>query len=115
MATKNYIKMCEGSIELQKLWKHNKKDNYVKNTEGLRLLTWLPTQENLQKMLQSKWIYYGSYPLSQFCGWINTSGGPNKFYHHQYKSQFKSINELWLAFAMKEKYDKIWDGKDWVR
>jgi hypothetical protein len=26
-----------------------------------------------------------------------------------------SFNELWLAFVMKEKYNKIWNGKDWVK
>jgi len=77
---------------------------------------WLPTQEQLQEILQKgrKWVYYGSYPLTQFCGWIMTSGGPNKFYHHQYKSLFMSINELWLAFIMHELYNKRWTGKEWI-
>jgi len=25
-----------------------------------------------------------------------------------------SMEQLWLAFVMKEKYNKVWDGKDWV-
>ena len=25
-----------------------------------------------------------------------------------------SMEQLWLAFAMKEKYNKSWDGKDWI-
>ena len=29
-------------------------------------------------------------------------------------SQFDSIRQLWLAFAMKEKYGKIWKGEQWV-
>jgi len=26
---------------------------------------------------------------------------------------FASMEQLWLAFVMKEKYNKIWDGEDW--
>ena len=110
----NFTKQCEQAEEIQREWKHNKKDNYVKNTQGLRLLTWLPTQEQLQEMLKEKWIYYGGYPLSKFCNWILTSGGNNVFYYHEYKDQFKSINELWLAFVMYEKFNKMWNGERWT-
>jgi len=26
----------------------------------------------------------------------------------------KSTEQLWLAFVMKEKYNKVWDGEDWI-
>ena len=26
---------------------------------------------------------------------------------------FKSYEQLWLAFVMKEKYNKVWNGYDW--
>jgi hypothetical protein len=29
--------------------------------------------------------------------------------------KYHSFVELWLAFVMKEKYNKIWNGKDWVK
>jgi len=25
-----------------------------------------------------------------------------------------SMEQLWLAFVMKEKYSKVWDGEDWI-
>ena len=28
-------------------------------------------------------------------------------------SQFSSMEQLWLAFYMKEKYNKVWDGENW--
>ncbi len=28
---------------------------------------------------------------------------------------FVSMEQLWLAFVMKEKYGKIWDGTDWIK
>lgn len=27
--------------------------------------------------------------------------------------QFTSMEQLWLAFVMKEKYNKTWDGNEW--
>ena len=27
---------------------------------------------------------------------------------------FTSFEQLWLAFVMKEKFNKVWDGKDWI-
>lgn len=33
----------------------------------------------------------------------------------EYPKQFTSMEQLWLAFVMKEKYGKIWDGEDWVK
>ena len=30
-------------------------------------------------------------------------------------SPILSMEQLWLAFVMQEKYNKIWDGKDWVK
>jgi hypothetical protein len=26
-----------------------------------------------------------------------------------------SPEQLWLAFVMKEKYNKVWNGEDWVK
>lgn len=30
-------------------------------------------------------------------------------------SYFPSMEQLWLAFVMKEKYNKVWNGNDWVK
>ena len=38
-----------------------------------------------------------------------TSG---KDYRREYK--FASMEQLWLAFVMKELYSKVWNGEDWV-
>jgi hypothetical protein len=31
-----------------------------------------------------------------------------------YWGNFTSWEQLWLAFVMKEKSNKIWDGKQWI-
>ena len=30
------------------------------------------------------------------------------------EQQFSSMEQLWLAFVMKEKFDRVWDGDKWV-
>jgi len=30
-----------------------------------------------------------------------------------YTAIFNSMEQLWLAFVMKEKFDKVWNGEDW--
>ena len=32
----------------------------------------------------------------------------------EYYSQFNSFEQLWLAFYMHEKHNKIWDGEKWI-
>lgn len=31
----------------------------------------------------------------------------------EYINQFTSMEQLWLAFVIKEKYNKTWDGEQW--
>ena len=31
-----------------------------------------------------------------------------------YIIDLKSMEQLWLAFVMKEKYEKTWDGTNWI-
>ena len=32
----------------------------------------------------------------------------------EYTKQFDSMEQLWLAFVLKELYSKIWNGEEWV-
>ena len=65
---------------------------------------WLPRQDQLQEMLATKkipilsvaWVGYLACLLNSNIGLYATS-----------------MEQLWLAFVMKEKYNKIWDGKKW--
>jgi len=68
---------------------------------------WLPRQDQLQEMIGSTdpfdsttldcWNSFRDWVIRQCeCRGIKT--------HEQY----------WLSFVMKEKYNKIWNGKDWV-
>jgi len=32
----------------------------------------------------------------------------------EYLFQFKTMEQLWLAFVMKERFGKTWNGEDWI-
>lgn len=67
---------------------------------------WLPRQDQLQEMLN--WSLDDS-----------TLGMSDFLYRLEGKaticSQFASWEQLWLAFVMKEKYGKTWDGEEWIK
>ena len=86
---------------------------------------WLPTQEQLQEILINKYSKPTSYPYGYKQKWMNVLEdfwdfcstedeweGPTWFASYNLE-KYRSITEVWLAFVMKEKYNKIWDGKDW--
>ena len=35
-------------------------------------------------------------------------------YYKKYYLQFTSMEQLWLAFLLSEKYNKCWDGERWI-
>ena len=86
--TKNLSQMCLKAEEIQK--DPNK--------------LWIPSQEQLQEMI-------GDYQknLQVLCVVLNEKRINNRF------NDFNSFEELWLTILMYEKYQKIWDGEEWVQ
>ncbi len=92
--------------------------------EDPELIIWLPCQDQLQEMckpyLENK---YGRYAetfedlflrFSQFWAGEESEG----FYNGEikdYGSKFNSMEQLWLAFVMENKYGKVWNDMDWVK
>ncbi len=72
-------------------------ETYIKCTKS----TWLPRQDQLQEMVDWTWIIQ-LHHLYKDC-----NDNP------QYWGQFASWEQLWLAFVMKEKFSKVWAGKEW--
>jgi len=67
-------------------------------------LIWIPSQEQLQECINNEPVVL----LSKFNEFV--------FGDIEYVSQFiGSFRQLWLAFVMKEKYNKIWNGNDWIK
>jgi len=124
--SEQYIKMCKKAEEIQKLrpieppfdkWMsgdfytvdcplgpcvsvHNDTSAY-----GLgKFTTWLPRQDQLQEMGSEKDFYLLLKDLDSFAvlgDW-------------QDKGLFTSMEQLWLAFVMKERYNKVWNGGEWI-
>ena len=123
---KNYIKMCEHAEEIQKVCKYEGGEHFVNVAQEIEIMPfgliekmkewykyyyhiWLPTQEQLQEMVKDRLFYIsGSFKD------IYASASTGNRDSHVVCKKAKSMNELWLAFVMKEKYNKMWNGKTWV-
>jgi hypothetical protein len=93
--------------------------------ERLNGMVWLPRQDQLQDMLKDKIRYNhkntygyvkGPAPEGFIAGCLHQEFHKFMVYEDQYIfcEAFNSMEQLWLAFVMHEKYNKRWDGKEWV-
>ena len=66
---------------------------------------WLPRQDQLQGMVVERWSsVFGM--ISAFYGWIKSPCIDSVGFH-------ASMEQLWLAFIVSEKYNKTWTGTEW--
>ena len=116
--SETFIKMCEKAVEIQiinpcKLHVFEEGNYYANNgevsiaqydshdDEGI----WLPRQDQLQEMLIEPKITGDYHPIWKL------AVGVAKFVDSEFQAD--SMEQLWLAFVMKEKYNKVWNGEDW--
>jgi len=136
--SKEYIKQCEKAVEIQALYSSNiewlagdyysyldkthhyegkypggvwaegwtcnisyNDSEYGLDARGNKH-TWLPRQDQLQEMVKDKRLSWSAY-LHDFFN-----------FSIPYPKDW-SMEQLWLAFVMKEKYDKTWNGEDWIK
>lgn len=119
--TPEYIKMCEKAKEIQKekdwpkwynsgpccmwpKWEAYLKPWYLSQEHhGVKDSIWLPRQDQLQAMV----IKTGTATnlACYFHSWIQDKGN---------LASHDSMEQLWLAFVMYEKYGKVWNGTDWI-
>lgn len=72
--------------------------------EFLRKILWLPRQDQLQKMV---WDNQAS-DIMNICGLLD------RLQHMPIGFDCRSMEQLWLAFVMHEKFNKKWNGEKWV-
>ena len=116
-----YIKMSD-CPEIQKGWKrqlgdfaynHHSTSNFHSGLNyGIPYIVtgrtwdkdiWLPRQDQLQEMIDwSCWQL-----TTSFAEFTHLEAG-------QMPTRFTSMEQLWLAFVMKEKFNKAWDGEKWI-
>lgn len=111
--SKEYIMMCERAREIQDIrWSlgvfpdgAKRRDFYGRvDTEVPNVFetVWLPRQDQLQEMLG----YQLGGLIDLWCQWIDRATFP--------KNTHNSMEQLWLAFVMREKFGKVWTGEDWI-
>lgn len=135
--SETYIKMCDcpeireykGDISFKGSWYAfgEERHIYVNDNSpvmfyGIHPVIWLPTQSQLQEMV-------GVSP-NNLCKFVLWYGGGMVICceAEQYLAYFKwgmakganytipggSMEQLWLSFVMKEKFNKTWDGEKWI-
>lgn len=142
--SEEYILMCSKAKEIQKEWKPKKGDyiwgetglfndepyiwvigdniNYDKklsyyecsycegNYNDFKWFIWLPTQSQLQEMVDyTVWFE----KIYRFYDWIQKDKFDSKW--ESIFDKFKSLEQLWLGFIMWEKYQKEWNGSEWIK
>lgn len=90
------------------------KDGPCSNDLESDRIVWLPRQDQLQWMLKNTHTF--GWALDCFILWVYEVDEENRMIglNNNLLKQFTSMEQLWLTFIMKEKYNKVWDGKDWV-
>ena len=128
--SETYIKMSEKAEEIQTsktVWERG--DWYYSEGYGIEVIPvnsveyaqrpnfiWLPRQDQLQEMLP-EYSHFGL--LGAFYDFVfcppdeDRIMGDEAKYVEEYPKQFTSMEQLWLAFVMKEKFNKVWDGETW--
>jgi len=116
--SETYIKMCDCK-EIQELCQWDMEKDFFwlipipdKNFPLVKTV-WLPRQDQLQEMVSeypAHWVAFlnwseRDYPIKVYDG---QERQPLPFWH------FQSMEQLWLAFVMKEKFGKLWDSDNWV-
>ncbi len=133
--SKEYIRMCERATEVEKTWSYlvgdfyyDKGSTYVSRegrhegavsivethtlsdmVEGnfMRSKTvWMPRQDQLQEMADLRDLRIGK-TVKGFVLY-NPDGSPSP-------GHYSSLEKLWLVLVMREKYQRKWDGDQWIR
>ena len=120
-----YIEMCRKAKEIQvsepydiyyaniyAYMRYNKIENIGTLWHGGHIYrgnpVWLPRQDQLQEILWNNFRLPCA-ELKLFMEYIHAITNPNYRYWHD----FNSMEQLWLAFVMKEKYNKSWINGEW--
>ena len=129
--SETYIKMCEKAEEIQSLrvtpvvFKLDSPNITIMGDDVFHIVwgtinnlqihgrVWLPRQDQLQEILGVKLPANALFAISEWCKKMN-------YLEHQKIGEtiasscpFFSMEKLWLAFCMSEKYNKTWDGEEW--
>ena len=118
--SETFIKMCEKATEIQEHFSKDLAVRYRPDNAGYLMDSnlnylyrhklgdtpiWLPRQDQLVEMFRG-WVH-DSTPRKLVKGlwdWIATTAPPSDY----------SMEQLWLCFLMYTRYEKKWNGEEWV-
>lgn len=116
--SETYIKMCDCRDVQELKYKYASDNSFWHSmpnewwgTDEYGGDIWLPRQDQLQDMV----LEGGRDLSSMFQEFIHL------VYEIRYRESdpaikfFTSMEQLWLAFVMKEKYNKVWNGEEWLK
>ena len=135
-----YIRMCNKAKEIQKTIRcndDNEQDEYFyclscKDRLGVEVgphynyywcncnaqCVWLPRQDQLQEMVEE--IKDKNHLIFRFYKFLMRSKYEKQSSQSTYVVLINiiegcSMEIMWLCFVMKEKYNRSWNGKDWIK
>lgn len=129
--TEKYVKMCEKADEVQKFkneWDGDSPDFWFGTNQEVfeiagyfyanrAFCPWLPRQEDIQAMF--KRIYDVDNMIATFHSWYRGFTIDGHLNIREYKDpenkNFNTFEQLWLAFYMRDRHNKIWNGEDWIK
>ncbi|MHB8362719.1 MAG: hypothetical protein ACYDBX_03815 [Patescibacteria group bacterium] len=132
--SKEYIKMCEKADEIQRKWEWGKGDYYYSkygiytdillNKDYINAgkpdaeernadeYIWLPRQDQLQEMMFPQ-LSTGLSVHYTFADFIDEN-----YLHYPVEMAKEydklSMEQLWLMYVMKEKFNKTWNEDKWI-
>ena len=109
-ALKEYVKMCEKSDEIQNEFEGNEYDIGC-------LLSNINPKKNLIVFVYQLLENPTSFPGKEYGGlvWLPRQDQLQEMVEKDnFSVKATSMEQLWLAFVMKEKYNKQWNGEGWV-
>ncbi len=117
--SETYIKMCD-CPEIQGGRRHEVLDVWQYAPDGKHVdhwsQVWLPRQDQLQEMVLEDESYWRYQRYQSDARYLDIIDDIRAFFHGkcgQGADLILSLEQLWLAFVMKEKHGKVWSGSEW--
>jgi len=124
--TEELIRMFEKAEEIQKqkpchlsiriysvnLPEYDSKGNLWFNKDN-KDLVWLPSQRQLQEIAWAKEYHEDNIDHLIMRFYIEIHNTPD--FNWGYWDIFRTMEAKWLGFVMRTRYNKIWDGKEWIK
>ena len=99
-----YCRHCGSKLKPHKMYETREGDSHLGDD------VWLPRQDQLQEI-----VLDGTSNIGRLINpFHNFAIGGESVPISPYPFSFTSMEQLWLAFVMKEKYGKVWTGEEWL-